>query len=437
MNAALQVAIAFGSVGVLVGLMALVRWAGQRLHLNPEVSRKLIHVATGLYALILPWLFPDRWPVYMLIGVTLVAMIILRLPALSGGLGQTLHAVERRSYGDFLLAIAVGLCFFLSDGDALLYILPIAVLTLADAAAALAGTAYGRKRFAVEAGQKSVEGTAVFFVITLLIALICLMFLSGLPPANILALALMVAAFGALVEAQSWRGFDNLFLPLGLLVFLAMHRDSSLVQLAGLAGIFVVTILGFRLIGPRLGLSRHAARVHVVAMFLILALVEVQNAILPAAALLAHAWASLRNRGGDDYGDLDIIAAMGLFGFGWLSLGLATGWNAVGFYGMTAMGLAMGLATLALQGRLALVPLVAALLFALREAVVALNPPATLWAEPLWPLTLVCLAATAGPVILAPGLFARDRVLKLTILATLPPLATYLALVLTGTGATG
>lgn len=437
MSAALQVVLAFGSVGVLLGLMGLVRLAARTGQINAEVSRKLIHVATGLYALVLPWLFADRWPVYMLIAITLAAMVVLRLPALSGGLGQTLHAVERRSYGDFLLAAAVGLCFFLADGDPLLYLLPIAVLTLADAAAALAGTTYGRKRFAVEAGQKSLEGTVVFFTVTLLIALVCLMFLSGLPPANILALALMVAAFGALVEAQSWRGFDNLFLPLGLLVFLAMHRDSSLAQLAGLAAIFVATILGFRLIGPRLGLSRHAARVHVVAMFLILALVEVQNAILPAAALLAHAWASLRNKGGDDYADLDIIASLGLFGFGWLSLGLATGWNAVGFYGMTAMGLAMGLATLALRGRLALVPLVAALLFALREAVVALNPPATLWAEPLWPLTLVCLAATAGPVIACPGRFARDRVLNLTILAIVPPLATYLALVLTRAGAIG
>jgi dolichol kinase len=433
-SVALQVAIAFGSVGVLLGLMALVRLAARQRHINPEVSRKLIHVATGLYALILHWLFPDRWPVYMLIGVTLVAMIILRLPALSGGLGQTLHAVERRSYGDFLLATAVGLCFFLSGGEALLYILPIAVLTLADAAAALAGTTYGRQRFTVEAGQKSVEGTVVFFTVTLLIALICLMFLSDLPPANILALALMVAAFGALVEAQSWRGFDNLFLPLGLLVFLAIHSKSDLSDLLTLAGLFFVTIVGFRAIGPRFGLTRHSARVHVVAMFLILAVTEVQNAILPAMVLVTHAWASLRNRGDDDYGDLDIIAGLGLFSFGWLALGLAMGPVAVQFYGLTAMGLAMGLATLALRGRLILVPLIASLLFALREATTALNPPSALWAEPLWPLALVCLAVTAGPAIAAPRLFAGDRVLKLTILAILPPLATYLALVLTGAG---
>jgi hypothetical protein len=61
-----------------------------------------------------------------------------------------------------------------------------------------------------------VEGSAVFFLITLLISIICLMLMTPLPPLNILVISMMVAGFGTLVEAASWRGFDNLFLPLGL-----------------------------------------------------------------------------------------------------------------------------------------------------------------------------------------------------------------------------
>jgi hypothetical protein len=60
--------------------MALVRRAAQSMQISAEVQRKLIHVGTGLYAILLPWLFPDRWPVYVLIGVTLVVMLVLRLP---------------------------------------------------------------------------------------------------------------------------------------------------------------------------------------------------------------------------------------------------------------------------------------------------------------------------------------------------------------------
>ncbi len=434
MNAAFQAAVALGSVGVLLALMAAIRRQARRAAIGAEVQRKLVHVATGLYAMVLPWLFPDRWPVYMLVAAALAALIVLRIPRLSGGLGAPLHGVERRSYGDFLLVLSVGLCFFLADGVALYYVLPIAVLTLADAAAALAGTTYGTWRFRVEDGEKSVEGTVVFFTVALLVALVCLMFLSALPPASILVLALMVAAFGTLVEAQSWRGFDNLFLPLGLYVFLSVHSHSSLAQLLGLAGLFAAAVAGFRWLGPRAGLTTHAARVHVVAMFLILAVTDVQNALMPGLVLVAHAWAAIRNPGGDGHGDLDIVAALGLFSFGWLALGNATGWNAVQFYGLTSMGLAMGLATLALDRRLILVPVVALLLLGLRAAVTAVNSGAALWAEPLWLPAALGLMLTAAAAIAAPGWFHRDRVLKLTVLALLAPVGWYAARVL-GQGA--
>ena len=423
MSVAAQLAIAFGSVACLLVLMALVR----RLTVSAEVKRKLVHVGTGIYAMGLPWLFPDRWPVYMIVGLTLVMMVIMRMPQISGRLGEAVHSVERRSYGDFLLAISVGLCFFLADGVALLYVLPIAVLTLADAAAALAGTAYGTRRFKVEQGVKSVEGTVVFFVITLLVALICLMFLSDLPPLNILTLALLVAGFGALVEAQSWRGFDNLFLPLGLLVLLEVHSHSNLWELVPIAVIFALAIIAARAVGPRFGLSTHAARVYVVAIFLILASVELQNAILPALVLVAYPWANARNPGGDDFGDLDMVAGLALFSFGWLALGNAVGWNAVQFYGLTAMGLVMGLSTLALRHKLIWVPVIAAALLGVRQVVTGLNPPHSLWAEPLLVLACLCLALSAVASAALPGLFFRHRVLKLTLIAMILPLA-YFAL---------
>ncbi|MDD7969959.1 hypothetical protein [Roseinatronobacter alkalisoli] len=432
MTISAQLVIAFSSVAAFVVLMALVR----RLPFSAEVKRKLVHVGTGVYAMGLPWLFPDRWPVYMIIGLTLVMMVMLRMPQISGRLGEAVHSVERRSYGDFLLAISVGLCFFLADGVALFYVLPIAVLTLADAAAALAGTAYGTRRFKVEQGDKSVEGTVVFFVITLLVALICLMFLSDLRPLNILTLALLVAGFGTLVEAQSWRGFDNLFLPLGLLVFLEVHSDSSLTELGPLAALFVLAIIASRVIGPRFGLSTHAARVYVVAMFLILASVEWQNAILPALVLVAHPWASTQNPGEDDFGDLDMVAALALFSFGWLAVGNAVGWNAIQFYGLTAMGLVMGLSTLALRRNLVWVPVIAVALLGLRYVVTLLNPPQSLWAEPLLVLACLCLALSATASAAMPSIFFRHRVLKLTLLSMILPLAYYTVAVIDQGGTT-
>ena len=80
---AAQLVIAFGSVAALLVLMALAR----RLPVSAEVKRKLVHVGTGVYAMGLPWLFPDRWPVYMIVALTLVMMVALRLPQISGRLG--------------------------------------------------------------------------------------------------------------------------------------------------------------------------------------------------------------------------------------------------------------------------------------------------------------------------------------------------------------
>jgi phytol kinase len=346
---AIQITLALGSVGVLLGLMAGVRRMARRLEIGAEVQRKLIHVATGLYALSLPWLFPDRWPVYVLIGVTLVVMLVLRLP--NSRLGKTLHGVERQSYGDLLLAVSVGLCLFLAGDDLYLYVLPIAVLTLADAAAALAGSTYGTRFFRIEDGRKSVEGSAVFFLITLLISIVCLMLMTPLPPLNILVISMMVAGFGTLVEAASWRGFDNLFLPLGLLIFLSVHAGNSLAELFSFAGLFVASILAFRHVAPLIGLNRHAAHVYVTAVFLLLAVTAVQNAIIPILVLAAHAWSRSAAPGEARFPDLDIVAALALVSFGWLALGTATGLNAVTFYGVTAIGMVMGLSAVALAGR--------------------------------------------------------------------------------------
>lgn len=426
MSILFQVLLAIASVLTLLGLMMIVRRVAKKVDLNPEVQRKLMHVGTGLFALVLPWLFPDRWPVYLLIGATMIVMLVLRLPRFSNGLGAALHSVERTSYGDFLLALSVGFCFLLARENTLFYVLPIAVLTLADAAAALAGTTYGTKRYVVEDGEKSIEGSVVFFVVTLLVAIICFLFLSKLPPSNILMLCVMVAAFGTLVEAQSWRGFDNLFLPLGLLVFLNGHYHSSLAELALLAAMFFAALVSFGMVGAKLGLTKHATRVYVVAVFLILAAAELQNTVLPILVLVAHGWARTVSPCDSKFPDLDIVAALGLVGFGWLALGTATGWDAISFFGLTAMGLVMGLSAVALRTISIAIPFVAAFLFLTRIWSVSQNSDQSNWAEPLTWLSLLSLAVMAVMPFVLPLFPQKNRVSRLTVLALLPPLLYYI-----------
>ncbi|NHF73179.1 hypothetical protein [Paracoccus xiamenensis] len=432
MSAPLQIAIALGSVVVLLALMALVRRIAAAHDIGPEMQRKLVHIGTGLYALTLPWLFPDRWPVYLLVAVTLVVMLVLRLPKLAtAGIGATLHGVERQSYGDLMLAIAVGMCLFLSGEQPWLYVLPIAILTLADAAAALAGSSYGRKFFVVEDGRKSIEGSVVFFTLSFLISLVCLMLMTPLPPVNMLLLSAMVAGFGTMVEATSWQGFDNLFLPVGLLIFLFTHGHKDPLSLAVLAAGFALSVIAFLTVAGRLGLTRHSARVYVIALFLLVAATAFHNAVIPLLVLFIHAWARSTNPGTARFPDLDVVAAVALISFGSLVLGQALGWNAVSFYGIAMMGLATGLAALALTpqpvwARVAGLAAIIAVLCLLRLWAMAANPPAANWSGPLRGVVLASLALCAFVPSLWPQLFRDRRMAKLSMLALILPLSAYL-----------
>jgi phytol kinase len=272
------------------------------------------------------------------------------------------------------------------------------------------GAPTARSFFRIEDGQKSVEGSAVFFVLTLLISIICLMLMTPLPPLNIIVISMMVAGFGTLVEAASWRGFDNLFLPLGLLIFLWIHGESDLPELLTLASLFVVSIFAFNRVSPRLGLSKHAAQVYVTAVFLILAMTAVQNTIIPILVLAAHAWSRSATPCDARFPELDIVAALALVSFGWLALGTAVGLNAVSFYGLTAMGMVMGLSAVALTPqtavlRVGFLVIVAVTLCLLYAVAIALNPAAPNWNGPMWGVALATIGLSAGAPSLLPGAF--------------------------------
>lgn len=431
MTAPVQIAIAFASVAILLGLMATVKRLAALRDISAEVQRKLVHMGTGLYALTLPWLFTDDWPVFMLIGLTLIVMSILRMPAFAkGGIGETLHGVERQSYGDLLLALAVGTVFLLADGRAILYVLPIATLTLADAAAALTGSRYGRKFFTVEDGQKSIEGSTAFFMISLVIAMVCLLLLTDVSRQNVILLAVMVAAFGTLVEADSWRGFDNFFLPAGLLIFLESHMNSPWHDLVVLMGVFFGAIMIFLRMAPKFGITKHAARVYIISTFLLFSVSAFQNTVLPLLVFVMHAAAHRQNPCKAAHPELDIVAAVALASFGWLAIGLVTEANALMYYGLMSVGLCVGLVAVmfghhALWFRIAIAAGVGIGLLGLYTVLMRYNPVFVQWPGDMSVTGAVVIAAMVIAGSLRSVFFDTHRAAKLTVLALLVPAISY------------
>lgn len=413
------------SIGGLLLAMAVVHALARQHGWSAEMQRKCVHVTTGLYALTLPLTFREAWPVLVLTAVAVTVLAAMRLPALARSrLGSTIHGVARKSYGEILLALAVGFVFVRSINEPVLFVLPLLVLTFSDAAAALTGVTYGRRLFAVEDGTKSLEGVTMFFLVTCILTMAVLLVMTDVPRVSVIVLALAIAAFGAAIEADSWRGFDNLFVPVGLHLFLQNNLAASPLAVAGSAALYLAIVLGLLVAAPRLGLNRHAARGYGVVAFLILSATATHNAVLPLLAFLAFVVLERRRPGPEPHADLDFLAGVASVSLLWLFLGEIGGHTAINLYGLTFAGVAVVLTALALASRVALALIVAVVLGGITFAVTRLNPASA--AYPLTPALGVSLALCLAAALAWPAGFARWRAFAAFAVALIVPLALYL-----------
>lgn len=220
--------------GTLAAMLLGLRALRGRAHV--EVLRKLVHVGMGLVTLTFPWLFVDSWPVITLaIGASLLLLLLRRgTPAGWGGpaaqalrekLGGVVDGVARNSLGEIYFPIAVAVLFFLARGDAVAFCVPLLLLTLSDAVAALIGVRYGALRYTTDEGQKSWEGSIAFFVTAFLSVHIPLLLFTNIGRAECLYIGLILGLLVMLLEASAWGGLDNLFIPLGGYLLLQAFRN--------------------------------------------------------------------------------------------------------------------------------------------------------------------------------------------------------------------
>lgn len=185
---------------------------------RPELARKTVHVLLGTLCLTFPWVFSSATPVLVLAVIATAALLALRVvPALRASIGRPLHGVARTSYGEFAFVAGIAATFVLAHGNVWSYVIPVAVLTYADAVAALIGTRFGLHRFRTIDGTKSLEGSLAFFSAALICVAVPLE-LTHQP--NAFAIATLVSGALMIVEASAWSGLDNALIPLagGLLV---------------------------------------------------------------------------------------------------------------------------------------------------------------------------------------------------------------------------
>ena len=201
---------------VLTGaLLAGVRAWRRRTAPAPEHTRKAVHIGMGAVAATLPWLFDRTWPVLLLCAGLAAAFYALKAFARGSDLGEAMHDVGRDSRGDLYFALSVAALWLLADGDRLLFLVPVLVLTLGDAVAALVGMHYGQRYFDDGKAGKTLEGSVALFVVAFLSVQVPLAASARVPLVDALLMASTMALLVTLLEAMAWHGLDNVLVPIG------------------------------------------------------------------------------------------------------------------------------------------------------------------------------------------------------------------------------
>ena len=223
----------------LGGLMPGVKALQTRRIVEAETARKVVHLGMGAVCLTFPWIFRELWPVWVLAGLAGVALGALRcVPLLRREIGGVLHDVNRASFGEVYFPLGVALVFTLSRGTPLLFVIPVALLTFADAAGALVGKRWGRRKFATLEGQKSVEGSLAVGAM----GFICSagpLFAAGHDWRASLVIGASIGLFSLMLEAISWHGLDNIFLPLAAYAQISVYLETPLASLVAKLGVLL------------------------------------------------------------------------------------------------------------------------------------------------------------------------------------------------------
>jgi phytol kinase len=224
----------------MAGLLVMLRLYQRTCSPHPESVRKLMHLGTGLAALLLPYLFDDPGPVLLLCGAAFAALAVLRYSrSLRSGLGAVVLSTARRSLGELCMPVAVAAVFMLAHRNAVAYSVALLVLAFADSAAALVGTRLSPappRGWATLARTswlpgKTLHGSAAFFVTSFLCAVLPL----GLGPmsaSRAILVSLTLALVLTLLEAVCTLGLDNLSVPLAALLLLRCLQTMGSRELA-------------------------------------------------------------------------------------------------------------------------------------------------------------------------------------------------------------
>jgi phytol kinase len=196
----------------------------RRLRLKGEITRKFVHFTATLSTIPFPYLFDNIWVV---LSLAVYFFVLLSLSHQRKQL-RSIHDIDRPSIGTYLLPVALYLVFLLSlhYESKFFFILPILILAICDPIAGILGINLQNYNHQIKFFNRKLKktwlGSGSFLVFSFIISIIALYFYRMVFDAKTFWLGLAIAVVSTLAELISWRGSDNLIIPLSVLLMLIL-----------------------------------------------------------------------------------------------------------------------------------------------------------------------------------------------------------------------
>jgi phytol kinase len=208
------VVLAVALFGVLLAGVELLQ---RRARLEAEVPRKVVHIGSAVIAAGLAFVLDPSEIVVLGLGFAVFMLLSRRF-----GLLPSVHDVTRSTRGEIFFPLGVAVLALVA-GDRAQFVYGVLVLGLADGLAGVIGERYGSRRLSVAGSEKSVEGSATFFVVAAVIGAAALL-ATGEPAATALAVAVLAGGVLTGVELSLRGGLDNLCVPVLAAILLQLPR---------------------------------------------------------------------------------------------------------------------------------------------------------------------------------------------------------------------
>jgi dolichol kinase len=219
-----QIAVAILYLFAIALLLIFNELIYRRLGLKGEITRKFAHFTATLSTVTFPYLFTDHWYILLLALVFFIVLFISR----NGTQLKSIHDIDRKSAGSYLLPISIYLTFLISNllDNKILYILPVIILAVCDPMAGILGINLKKSNHNIELfgikTKKTVLGSGSFLLSSFIICLIALYFNRMVFDFKTFWLSLVIAVVSTLAEMISWRGSDNLFIPISVIAMMIL-----------------------------------------------------------------------------------------------------------------------------------------------------------------------------------------------------------------------